>query len=296
MRCTSIAGSRSRPTCWRRTGQQQGTLPRRVLQVLRDEPAALGAAARLEQALRGQRTRVSRHIVGASPLNDAGWRRLLAELRRGDALVIWLPAADLAALAGVTPPRADVYLSGERAGIEPQAVPAAWRAKALLAYPFELPQIRQSNQSYFFRWLDTWHIPLRDLRLQSEVYFAMTYLNDTQAEMLHNLYGEYLVERAEQMIRRREGGRAEQEARERRQLRSVSAVALRRQQATQIERGMLTAESAMPPASSWPESTTIYPRLTLGPSQRFASKGAYIVRFDPADAHKLVPVGEWIVP
>ena len=68
-----------------------------------------------------------------------------------------------------------------------------------LVYPYELPQTRQSNQTYFFRWLDTWQIPLRDLRLQSEVYFAMTYLNDTLAEMLHNLYGEYLVERAEQL-------------------------------------------------------------------------------------------------
>lgn len=275
--------------------KQQGATPRRVVQVLRDEPAAVGAATRLEQALRGQRTRLSRHTLAAPPA-VSDWRRMLADLRPGDALVIWLPADDLAVLADLAPPRSDIYLSGARTGIEPRAVPAAWRAKAMLTYPFELPHARQSNQSYFFRWLDTWNIPLRDLRLQSEVYFAMTYLNDTLAEMLHNLYGEYLVERAEQMIRRREGGRAEQEARERRQLRSVSAVALRRQQVSQVERGMLTAESAMPPASSWPESTTIYPRLTLGPSQRFASKGAYIVRFDPADADRLLPVGEWIVP
>ena len=52
--------------------------------------------------------------------------------------------------------------------------------------------------------------PLRELRLQSEDLLRDDHhLNDTLAEMLHNLYGEYLVERAEQMIRRREGGRAE---------------------------------------------------------------------------------------
>ena len=194
------------------------------------------------------------------------------------------------------PGTAAVYASGELAGIEPRALPAPWRDKVRLVYPYELPATRQSNQTYFFRWLDTWQIPLRDLRLQSEVYFAMTYLNDTLAEMLHNLYGEYLIERAEQMIRRREGGKAEQEARERRQLRSISAIALRRQQDSQVQRGMLAEQNAMPPADSWPESTTIYPRLTLGPGQRFASKGAYIVRIDAADPARLAPVGEWIVP
>jgi len=39
-----------------------------------------------------------------------------------------------------------------------------------------------------------------------------------------------------------------------------------------------------------------YPRLGLAPGQRFASKGAYIVRFpDPADA-RVVADGDWIVP
>lgn len=275
---------------------QQDKPPRRVVQLLRDEPATLAAASRLDASARSAGRGVIRRILPAAP-DAAAWKRLFAGLRGDDALVLWLRAGDLASLAGISPPRGpSIYLSGELAGIELQALPTDWRAAVQIAYPYELPQIRQSNQTYFFRWLDTWRIPLRDLRLQSEVYFAMTYLNDTLAEMLHNLYGEYLVERAEQMIRRREGGRAEQEARERRQLRSVSAVALRRQQASQIERGMLTEQTAMPPADSWPESTTIYPRLTLGPSQRFASKGAYIVRLDPFDPTRLLPVGEWIVP
>lgn len=39
---------------------------------------------------------------------------------------------------------------------------------------------------------------------------------------------------------------------------------------------------------------TVYPRLSLAPKQRFASKGAYIVRFD-ADG-KLVAESEWIIP
>ncbi|TXH47735.1 MAG: hypothetical protein E6Q93_27760 [Burkholderiaceae bacterium] len=275
---------------------QQGPLPRRVLQLLRDEPAARAAADRLDAALKAAGAPPSRRVMLAATAAPA-WARPLRQVRADETLVLWLREPDLATLADVAPPRAAaVFASGELAGIEPRALPAAWRAAVQLVYPFELPASRQANQTYFFRWLDTWQIPLRELRLQSEVYFAMTYLNDTLAEMLHNLYGEYLVERAEQMIRRREGGRAEQEARERRQLRSISAIALRRQQASQVQRGMLTEQTAMPPADSWPESTTIYPRLTLGPGQRFASKGAYIVRVDAADPARLAPVGEWIVP
>lgn len=38
---------------------------------------------------------------------------------------------------------------------------------------------------------------------------------------------------------------------------------------------------------------TVYPRLSLGPKQRFASKGAYIAKFD---GDKLVADTEWIVP
>ena len=44
------------------------------------------------------------------------------------------------------------------------------------------------------------------------------------------------------------------------------------------------------------ESTnvTAYPRLSLGPHQRFASKGAYIVKLDAAG--KLIADSDWIVP
>lgn len=40
----------------------------------------------------------------------------------------------------------------------------------------------------------------------------------------------------------------------------------------------------------------IYPRLSLGPGQRFASKGGYVARFARDPGNTLEPLGGWIVP
>lgn len=42
--------------------------------------------------------------------------------------------------------------------------------------------------------------------------------------------------------------------------------------------------------------TGYYPRLTLAPGQRFASKGGYIGRFDGPSGHRIVATSDWITP
>jgi len=42
--------------------------------------------------------------------------------------------------------------------------------------------------------------------------------------------------------------------------------------------------------------TGYYPRLTLGPGQRFASKGGYVVHYAPATGAQPIADGDWIVP
>lgn len=43
-------------------------------------------------------------------------------------------------------------------------------------------------------------------------------------------------------------------------------------------------------------SPSIYPRLSLGPGQRFASRGGYILGFPQGAAGMPVPVSDWLIP
>lgn len=43
-------------------------------------------------------------------------------------------------------------------------------------------------------------------------------------------------------------------------------------------------------------SPSIYPHLSLGPGQRFASRGGYVVRFSPGAESPPLPVSNWLVP
>jgi hypothetical protein len=42
--------------------------------------------------------------------------------------------------------------------------------------------------------------------------------------------------------------------------------------------------------------SSIYPHLSLGPGQRFASRGGYVVRFPSGEDPTPVPVSDWMIP
>jgi hypothetical protein len=214
--------------------------------------------------------------------------------------MFWLNSYDISLLDSVAVPKSTVYFSGRLSGAENAQLPLAWKQSANMIYPYEMPDKRQVNLNYFHRWAQFNHIQLEDEPLQAEAFFALEFLSETLTEMLDNLYSDYLIERAESMLSRSQSGNSEVRDRTRQVLRwSTKTPRGTPQQAAKIE-ASTAGQAKNIPGSNYAEapsrSTTIYPRMSLGISQRFTSKGAYIVRFEDAGKNKLIPLSSWIIP
>ena len=259
-----------------------GQRPQRLVQVYRDDTVGRGAAVAMTQALAGSGIAVEDRVL--SDGSTEALRNAMAGIKRKDAVMFWLRPDDVAALGNVPPP-GEAYFSTALSGGEHAPFPSGWKKNVRMVYPYELPDKRQSNLAYFHQWLEMRKFPLVDEPLQSEVFFALNFLTDTVAEMLDNMYRDYLMERGETMISRREGSKAEEQEWARNALRAAA------RSAGGMQAGMTRAAQ-----SGSGSGTTIYPRLSLGPTQRFASKGGYIVRFANAADDALVAESGWIVP
>ncbi len=243
--------------------------PKSLIQVYRDDYVGKGAAEELTRVLADSGIKLENRILKND--NPEEWKSILSGLGKNATVMLWLRPADLSALgkSGLTPP-ATAFFSTLLAGGEKGPIPDAWKANTHLVYPYDLPKSRQVNMRNFYAWLNVHKIPLADEPFQAEIFFALSFLTDTVSEMLDNLYRDYLVERAENMLSRSEGGRSEQQARD-------------------FEMWVGPHDPNIKHTT-----TTIYPHLSLGDTQRFASKGAYIVRFDKKG--ELVVESDWIVP
>jgi hypothetical protein len=151
------------------------------------------------------------------------------------------------------------------------------------------------NLTYFHVWRNLHNIPLVDEAMQAEVYFSLNYLTDTTSEMLDNLYRDYLLERAETMLDKREGVKAEQETRDRLYLGKLGEL-LKKHGEINMKENVRVPIVDRKNDSGTTKGTTIYPHLSLGAGQRFSSKGGYIVRFAESNSNKLVDESGWIVP
>jgi hypothetical protein len=222
-----------------------------------------------------------------------------------------------------------LFFSGALGGGDRIALSAPWRAASRVIYPYQLPELRQRGITVFKEFLRVRNLPLEDEVLQSEVYFALDYLNDTLVDMLDNLHRDYLLERGENMLSLREAARAEDEARTLSLPRTdqvdpnkqpLRAMGMRPMIPRDVphrnlagfaaqERGarplvnlgrespvVAAPNAAVSQVSAAPESTNVYPRLSLGQLQRHASKGAYIVRLGDASGSPVRAESEWIIP
>jgi hypothetical protein len=267
--------------------------PKRVVQIQTATPASIGAARRLQKRIEGSAILVENRMVGGK----VGMSDVLADLQTDDVLVIWASADELHALKTLAPPHVrDIFFSGQLSDGDPQAVPTAWQEVSKLVYPYELPERRRANLGYLKAWLKIRNIPLVSEPLQSEIFFALNFVTDTVSEMLNNLYRDYLMERTENMVAFREGSKAEQELRDRAVLGRGSLRGHNADGASLLEAQELLELGRVEHGHGDQGGTTVYPRLSLGPGQRFASKGAYIVKWTGHTGDGLVPVTDWIVP
>lgn len=174
--------------------------PRRLLQVHRGDEAGLGAARALREALRDTGIRVEDRVLPVADPKALGG--VLKELSAKDGVVLWLPPGDLRALGKAAPKQvpAVVYISGFLAEEKYDGVPRKWKSLARVIYPYEMGNARRKNLAQLDGWLKSWSLPRVDEAFQSEVFFNLLLLTDLTSQMLDNLYRDYLVERAEDML------------------------------------------------------------------------------------------------
>lgn len=273
----------------------QNNSAKHMVQIYHDDEVGRAAAQALTHALAGSGIQIEDRILRSDLAAADSLRSSLGKIKHDDVLMLWLRPEDMGSLDKIKPVSDKNYFSSVMAGAEQAPLPAAWRANSYLIYPYELPEKRVTNLAYFHAWLNIRKIPLVDEKMQSEAFFAMNYMTDTLSEMLDNIYRDYLLERAETMLSKREGSKAEQETRDRVALGRVGDMERKHGSMTidKPERIPLAPQQGVARTSL---GTTIYPHLSLGPDQRFASKGAYIVQFANGSDAKLIATTEWIVP
>jgi len=181
-------------------GPAVNALPHRVHQVYRAGDSGEAGAQALARALQ------ARGIEARESALPAAGGDVVAAIRSvpdADALVLWLRPADLAALRDASGATATVYLSGLMGGLERSPLPADWRARAHMAYPFDLPGKRIVRVDYPLGWFRIRNIKIVDEQMQADTYLACGLLSEAIMHMVDTFYGPYLIEVLQSMVEHR---------------------------------------------------------------------------------------------
>jgi hypothetical protein len=94
-------------------------------------------------------------------------------------------------------------MSGLMGGLERSPLPAGWRSRTRLAYPFDLPDQSRVRVDYPLGWFSMRHIPVVAEQVQVDTYLACGLLAETLSHMADAFVRDYLVERTEEMLEHR---------------------------------------------------------------------------------------------
>jgi hypothetical protein len=218
------------------------------MQIYRNDAAGRTAAAALRKRFPG--VLIDRPLAADFVFDEAGWRRLLADIGDNTSLVLWLTAQELNSLPDLPEVFANidkVYLSSSLSDAGDQSLPPSLRDKAYFIHPFALPQPPAQGIVRTTGWLHSKGVEVSDVRIQANTLTALTLANVALMHMLDFFSREYFLERIEH-----------------------------------------AADNFL--------TTSVYRHLSLGPGQRFMSKGGYIARLSTQPKKKLEALTSWIVP
>jgi mono/diheme cytochrome c family protein len=173
-----------------------------VLQIYRAGDSGEAAARVLAASLKRNGISVRSEVLPTRSEDS----RLAAAVRganAADSLVLWLRPADIAALGDAPAAAGTVYVSGLMGGLEHTPLPASWRSRSWIAYPFDLPDHSRVRLNLPLEWFTIRHIPLVAEQVQLDTYLACGVLAESVGHMADVFVPEYLVERAEEMLERR---------------------------------------------------------------------------------------------
>ncbi len=186
----------------RRLADAAGDDARLVHQIYRDDDTGAVAARALAARLQKSGVRVENHVIGANDPADRVAAAVSASAGAG-ALVGWLRPNDIAALGAPPPGEVSLYLSGLMGGLERAPVPAAFRARTHIAYPFDLPDRRRVRLDFAFGWFRIRNVPMVAEQVQADTFLACGLLSETMNHLSDTFVRDYLVERIEDLVEHR---------------------------------------------------------------------------------------------
>jgi len=173
-----------------------------VEQIYRSGDSGEPAARALAAELKTHGVTVHNHALAAGAAGHALGAALHAQ-GKARVLVLWLRAADVAALGSPPAARTRVYMSGLMGGLEDSPLPASWRERTSLAYPFDLPDRRGVRLDYPLGWFSFRHIPIVALQVQADTYLACSLVSEVTKQLADSYVRPYVIEQLQGMLEHR---------------------------------------------------------------------------------------------